>query len=98
MTEPNNESKQPSAFDYPEVREAFLQFAQRIPDLLEEKIKGEFRTRRTGSIGIAVFVVLVIGSVLTLAILDKLSSDAIGFMFGTIVGASFTYLRNLLPS
>ena len=65
--------------------------------MLEQKIQGELKARRAGSIGTAIFVVLLIGAVVALAFWNKISSDAIAFLFGTIVGASFTYLRDLLP-
>lgn len=68
MTEPNNEYQTKSILDYPELRQSIQQFAERIPNLLEQKIQGELKAT-------AIFIIMLI----------------------IAVGASFTYLRDLLP-
>lgn len=93
-----NEQREPSRFlDYPELRQSLQYFLEQMPGLFQKHIESGAKTRRSGSIGVAVFIVLLIIAVVVLAFWNKISSDAIAFLFGTIVGASFTYLRDLLP-
>ena len=44
-----------------------------------------------------VFILVIVGPITWLAWADKMSSDALAFLFGTIIGAAFTFLRNFFP-
>jgi hypothetical protein len=98
MTEPNDQNRPSSPFDYPEFRQAIQNLAERIPDLLERKMEGDFKERRVSSISMAIFIGLIIVVTGALTYIGRLSSDTVAFIFGAIVGYTFSYLQGWLPS
>lgn len=92
----------------PDVQKAIAQIPDLIKtniqaknDLLKAQLESQTGTTRGATkwiLGWSAAVALVI--VLSISFLSwygKISSDATTFVFGTIVGAAFTFLRNFFP-
>ena len=78
----------------PDIQKAIAE----IPSTLRRST--EIKTKWTAAPTIIAILILVggiIGVVAYLTAIGKLSSDAVAFLFGTIVGASFTFLQKFLP-
>ena len=107
------EDSQPSTLDTllssPDIQKAISQ----IPDLIKTNIEArnalakaqlEAQTGNTrgATKGILIWTIvlalIIVVPVAWLSWYGKISSDAATFLFGTIVGAAFTFLRNFFPS
>jgi len=103
---------QPSTWDKllssPDIQKAIAQ----IPDLFKanldaknEVLKAQLESQTGTTKGMTkwilvwsiVLAILIIGPVTALSWSGKISSDAATFLFGTLVGAAFTFLRNFFP-
>lgn len=96
-TEPSGESK-PTPLEIllssPEIQKAIAD----IPNVFKRST--ELKTKWTATPTIIIILLLVgsiIGVVAWLTAIGQLSSDAVAFLLGTIVGASFTFLQKFLP-
>lgn len=81
-------------FSSPEIQKAIAD----IPNLIKRSI--EVKTKWTATPTIIIILLLIggiIGVVTWLTAIGKLSSDAVAFLLGAIVGASFTFLQKFLP-
>lgn len=101
---PEYEAQQPagpSLWDRPEVSQALANFLNRAPDLVELVLKERHKTTRWGALGLLAMILLVIVVIVSpvawLAFQGKMSSDAAAFLFGVVVGAAFTFLRDVFP-
>jgi len=82
-------------------------FRQRIADVLErlvgvieQNVVAQNATRRAASWQMVLLLggmaAVLVGAVSYLTLLGKMSPDATAFLFGTIVGAAFTFARDVL--
>ena len=75
----------------PDIQKAI----SKIPDLIQATMDARRRQTVGTAYGIILLVLLIIGGIVALGILKILSSDSVAFLFGTVIGASFTFLRDL---
>ncbi len=101
MNEPVSPSEKPAEMtpfeiliSSPEVRKAIAETTEIIREYI--RIKARWITAPT-IILILTLIFIVVGAVTFLAYSGKLSSDAVSFLLGTVVGASFTFIQKFFP-
>lgn len=85
----------------PAVQQALARALEKLPELLERKIAGERKV-----LGWTTLATFLWGGVLALAVLAAtwwlvashiMSPESGTFVFGAIIGASFTFIRDIFP-
>ncbi|MCL4371099.1 MAG: hypothetical protein M1401_03490 [Chloroflexi bacterium] len=90
-----------TAWDYPELRQALARLVEGGLDLADKKLEGNraAAVRATDRVlwlaGGVVLVVVIPVSLLTA--FGRMSAEAAAFLYGVVVGAAFTFLRDFFP-
>ena len=86
----------------PDVQNAISEGIKKIPELIDTHIKGTQRARRSTTSWLLLWTfsiaLVVVGAVTWLTSSGKISSDALAFLLGVIIGAAFTFVRDFFPT
>jgi len=82
----------------PDIQRAIAEIPQLMRAHSEAKLAAIRWTTRSALIWAAFLIFGIIVPVTVLAWFGKLSSDAAAFLFGAIIGATFTFVRSFLAS
>ena len=82
----------------PKIRDAAAYALKKMADVQERRLDLErFDSRKAFWLTIAIMV-LILGSTSALAVLGHLSSEAVAFIIGGVMGSAFTFLSKYFTS